>query len=200
MKIEISDKLVNRFKEACYCDVHDISSHIEHLIESKLSIDIDDLTGFQTRWSFISEVNMQILRKRSQSKILFNELFLCIDIDRLVDLLDYHGHLSGDEVLISVSKTLRNRYPNNRLCRWGGDEFVVWLKDNDTRPINLDDELCKKYRDIGIKRCVVDFSINDPESSNHRILHWVECNIDLGMIKASINGDRINCGNPPKPK
>ncbi len=197
MKIEISDKLVNKFKKKCFCNDQDIAAHIERLIESDLSENIDGLTGFQTQWSFIFEINNQILRNRGK-KIFFNELFLCVDIDRLKDFVDYYGHLSGDDVLVSVSKTLSQRFPKNRLCRWGGDEFVVWLTDDDIRPIKLEQELCKKYRDIGIKQCVVDVSIKDAESSNHRILHWITCNIDLGMIKASIKPTRIDCGNPPK--
>lgn len=199
MKIEISDKLVHRLKEECFCKEEDLSIHIERLIENELCKDIDGLTGFQAQFSFISKINLKILNQLGKNN-LFDATFLCIDIDRLVNLIDQYGHLSGDEVLLSVANTLKKNYPNCSLCRWGGDEFVVWVNNKEIRPICLDDKFCKKYNDIGIKQCVVDVSITDTSSSNHRILHWIICNIYLGMIRASIKGASITCGNPPKPK
>ena len=53
---------------------------------------------------------------------------LLIDIDHFKRVNDEHGHLVGDEMLISVADTLRRRLRRDDLvARWGGEEFLVLL-------------------------------------------------------------------------
>ena len=53
---------------------------------------------------------------------------LLIDIDHFKRVNDEHGHLMGDEVLISVADALRRRLRRDDLvARWGGEEFLVLL-------------------------------------------------------------------------
>lgn len=53
-----------------------------------------------------------------------------IDIDSFKQINDQFGHLYGDEVLILVSNILRKNFRHtDRLFRYGGEEFIVLLKE-----------------------------------------------------------------------
>jgi diguanylate cyclase (GGDEF)-like protein len=52
-----------------------------------------------------------------------------IDIDHFKRVNDGHGHLIGDEVLLLVSRLLRNCFRfDDQLYRFGGEEFVVLMR------------------------------------------------------------------------
>ena len=51
-----------------------------------------------------------------------------IDIDYFKDVNDTYGHLAGDNVLISISKVLKNiTRADDIIVRWGGEEFLIIL-------------------------------------------------------------------------
>lgn len=55
---------------------------------------------------------------------------LVIDIDRFKEINDSFGHLAGDHVLQAVARRLTASVrPDDAVTRYGGDEFVVLLKD-----------------------------------------------------------------------
>ena len=55
---------------------------------------------------------------------------LMIDIDHFKQVNDTYGHLAGDDVIRQVATILRlNVRPDDIVCRFGGEEFVVFLKD-----------------------------------------------------------------------
>ena len=52
-----------------------------------------------------------------------------IDIDHFKRVNDSHGHLMGDEVLLLLSRLMRNSFRfHDRLYRFGGEEFVVLMR------------------------------------------------------------------------
>lgn len=56
---------------------------------------------------------------------------LFMDIDHFKPVNDLHGHNTGDQVLVMVAETLRsNLRASDIIVRWGGEEFVVLLRDN----------------------------------------------------------------------
>ncbi len=53
-----------------------------------------------------------------------------VDIDDFKLLNDAHGHLAGDDVLMFISNLLRSNLRRTDLVfRWGGEEFLILLKD-----------------------------------------------------------------------
>ena len=55
-----------------------------------------------------------------------------IDIDHFKRVNDVHGHLIGDEVLLLVARIMRSTFRyDDRLYRFGGEEFVVLLSAPD---------------------------------------------------------------------
>lgn len=60
--------------------------------------------------------------------------FIFMDIDRFKLVNDTYGHSVGDKVLLMVSRTVANLLRHLDLfCRWGGDEFVIYLPDVHTK-------------------------------------------------------------------
>jgi diguanylate cyclase (GGDEF)-like protein len=52
-----------------------------------------------------------------------------IDIDHFKQVNDQHGHLIGDEVLLLLSRVMRQSFRFlDKLYRFGGEEFVVLLR------------------------------------------------------------------------
>jgi len=55
---------------------------------------------------------------------------LMLDIDHFKTINDTFGHQAGDHVLIEVASRLRRSLRgNDMVARWGGEEFVVLLRD-----------------------------------------------------------------------
>ncbi len=83
----------------------------------------DVMTGLPNRLALeerLTPLLEQALSKKESVAVLF------IDIDRFKNINDTLGHRTGDELLKSVSKRLRDRLSENAaIYRPGGDEFVV---------------------------------------------------------------------------
>ena len=89
----------------------------------------DHLTGLYNRRTMTEHVMTML----SDYKIT-NQPFSVIvcDIDDFKILNDTYGHKCGDEVLKTISTTLSNLIRDKDfLCRWGGEEFLVLLRNTD---------------------------------------------------------------------
>ena len=51
------------------------------------------------------------------------------DLDDFKRVNDSYGHEAGDEVLKHATTIIRQELPGCDICRWGGEEFVILLKD-----------------------------------------------------------------------
>lgn len=84
----------------------------------------DSLTGLANRHSFEMQVERYLDpsgRRPPDSVILF-------DLDQLKQINDEHGHFTGDEVIRGVAALARRvMRSTDVICRWGGEEFVIWL-------------------------------------------------------------------------
>ena len=57
---------------------------------------------------------------------------LMVDIDHFKSVNDTHGHFAGDDVIATVAGLLKdNIRPADIVCRFGGEEFVVYLHEAD---------------------------------------------------------------------
>tara|TARA_R110000868_G_scaffold25293_4_gene98657 strand:+ start:176 stop:1651 length:1476 start_codon:yes stop_codon:yes gene_type:complete len=55
---------------------------------------------------------------------------LMLDLDNFKQLNDSQGHMAGDEMLRGFASDLRNTVrQSDIICRWGGEEFILLLKD-----------------------------------------------------------------------
>lgn len=102
----------------------------------------DTLTGLANRKTFEHSLSRLLAtvsseddtaRPGAQERRLgqARENWLCVvDIDHFKRINDRFGHLFGDEVLILVANLMRNSFrQQDRLFRFGGEEFVVLLRN-----------------------------------------------------------------------
>jgi diguanylate cyclase (GGDEF)-like protein len=87
----------------------------------------DALTGLVNRqaFDFLFAANLKdsVRRKTKFSAVIF-------DVDSFKAINDQHGHLAGDAVIKKVAELARTSVRGNDLVsRWGGEEFMVLLKD-----------------------------------------------------------------------
>ena len=86
----------------------------------------DPLTGLLNRYAFELVFNQsahEIQRARGSMAMIL------VDIDHFKCINDEHGHLAGDRVISRVGKVLRKGLrASDILCRWGGEEFLILLK------------------------------------------------------------------------
>ena len=87
----------------------------------------DTLTKLPNRPSFIRDIE-QTIKETKESNSIFSIVFL--DIDYFKSINDNYGHEVGDIVLNHFSSTIKNEISSgDTLARFGGDEFVLLLKD-----------------------------------------------------------------------
>lgn len=81
----------------------------------------DTLTGLYNRASLTAQLETALRESAGKrTAVLF------IDLDKFKEVNDVRGHCAGDHVLKTVSERLLSRLgPQDKLARWGGDEFVV---------------------------------------------------------------------------
>jgi diguanylate cyclase (GGDEF)-like protein len=88
---------------------------------------IDALTGLYNR-----RVLMRYLEKEIEKTKRDGTPFalMLADVDRFKQTNDRHGHAAGDRVLVRIAEILRQETRRaDILCRHGGDEFVVLLRE-----------------------------------------------------------------------
>jgi diguanylate cyclase (GGDEF)-like protein len=103
----------------------------------------DQLTGLHNRRYLLDRVAEESRRRghehsRRRAKDRTGSAgVLMIDVDHFKTINDTHGHPAGDAALNQVAKVLRQCVRgDDKLARWGGDEFLVLLPHVDTERIH----------------------------------------------------------------
>jgi len=90
----------------------------------------DSLTGLLNRRAFEEILSREMHRSKHSEEPL---AILLVDIDRFKEVNDTWGHQAGDEVIRRVAMALQNSLrPGDALSRFGGEEFVILLRDATT--------------------------------------------------------------------
>lgn len=91
----------------------------------------DELTGLMNRKTFEESI-VKLYQSSAFSDLLESQSnwIAIIDLDHFKAINDTVGHLYGDEVLIHVSRVLRQTFrQDDMLFRFGGEEFVVLMRN-----------------------------------------------------------------------
>ncbi len=92
------------------------------ILELEKKVDTDTLTGLYNKLGFVKRVSQHLETHQSGA-------MLVIDLDNFKLINDNFGHLKGDELLHSFAKLLEEQLrPLDILGRFGGDEFVIFLR------------------------------------------------------------------------
>lgn len=93
----------------------------------KLKVITDPLTGAFNRRFMLEQMEKEIQRY-NRTKSSFSIVMLDIDHFKLVN--DNFGHNVGDIVLKKLVQTVKEKIrKTDILCRWGGEEFIIFLPD-----------------------------------------------------------------------
>ncbi|MEW6163509.1 MAG: diguanylate cyclase [Pseudomonadota bacterium] len=88
----------------------------------------DPLTGISNRLRFAQVLDEEAQRKRRNQTAMALVLF---DIDRFKRINDKFGHGTGDAVLKQLVRLVRTEVrATDFLGRWGGEEFILLLRDD----------------------------------------------------------------------
>lgn len=127
----------------------------------------DSLTRLYNRTAFLSAVE-RVEQDFNQHHITGFAIFF-IDLDGFKNINDTLGHNAGDNVLVNISERLKScNAADTLMCRWGGDEFILLVKENRhqtiralaqkitatlSQPIDLGDQTITLNATIGISVC-----------------------------------------------
>ena len=174
-----------------YFSVRLIKNYISNNKELIDSTKIDLLTNLYNRHHFLAEINEQITKHpRSLLAVAF------IDIDYFKSINDRYGHVLADKLLIDFSRKLSSLLVNVDHClsRFGGDEFVLLVKNMDKHEIkelmeNILNAVNSNYYPQHDKEIWLSSSIGvslypDDATSIEMLLH----NSDLAMYQAKTDG------------
>ncbi|PSS57180.1 GGDEF domain-containing protein [Pseudomonas sp. BBP2017] len=162
---------------------------------------LDSLTGLPNRRGFDLLAAQALQEAQREPKPL---VALLIDLDHFKQLNDTHGHLAGDEVLRQFALVLENCLRQaDIICRWGGEEFIVLLKDTDAvhaqevaeklrlhteqRVFNFADKAIKLTTSIGL-------SSLQPEDTLHSLI----ARADQALYRAKQSGRNRVCVEMPR--
>lgn len=107
----------------------DITELKYHKEQNKKLIDIslhDTVTGIYNRHA-AEKIIQEYLENDNTSE---PGCLLVIDIDHFKNVNDTYGHSVGDQVLRFLAQSMRDIFRSeDTICRWGGDEFVVFMRN-----------------------------------------------------------------------
>ncbi len=169
--------------------------HLEKALKeiTKLAT-IDKLTSINNRYK-IDDILSAEVEKAKETNRPFSVIM--IDIDDFKRVNDTFGHHQGDVVLKEIALTLKEQMAEKDILgRWGGEEFLVVLKDQEKNDAIGLAERCRKaleYADFtGVDKLTGSFGVAEyqqGESQNMIILR-----ADQALYRAKQNGkNRIEC-------
>jgi diguanylate cyclase (GGDEF)-like protein len=109
--------------ESANAQLHEAQDRLRHLAQT------DPLTGVYNRHAF-REICDRDLKKIRTSHC--PDALGLLDIDNLKKINDLGGHSRGDEVLRLVAQTISSMVRGDDcLVRWGGDEFLLLMRETE---------------------------------------------------------------------
>jgi len=150
----------------------------------------DELTGLLNRRAILEYGNNEWQRAKR-----FNRPFCCLlfDIDHFKSVNDTLGHAAGDEVLKTISSTVKNSLrKTDAFGRFGGEEFLLIATETELQQAEV---LAERIRQTientsyeGITDRHVTVSIGVAPMQNESSLEDLIAHADLALYQAKENG------------
>ncbi len=147
------------------------------------------LTGCKTRGAFRRDLNRDTWAERSSDRSLYEQTFLCLDIDNFKRFMDHEGFGRLDEVLASIGNQLLKHFGEADTYRYGGDEFVVRLRSRDVWVPTVPDAITLKWAAAEVR-------VHRNKDRNHHLNGWIEHHIAGAILAARNDGTRLRVLTP----
>lgn len=83
----------------------------------------DELTGLYNRHYVAEKIETEFVESTGQDALIM------VDVDNFKHINDSYGHDAGDTVLVCISSIMESICWRHRATRWGGEEFLIVLRD-----------------------------------------------------------------------
>lgn len=118
LKVGANDFLTKPLnQEEFYCRLHSTLNALDAERQAYQLANTDYLTGCWNRRYFFEH---PLAKQHNPDMCL-----AVLDLDHFKRLNDAFGHLAGDQILKSFAKILTEHFPDDLICRFGGEEFCV---------------------------------------------------------------------------
>jgi diguanylate cyclase (GGDEF)-like protein len=156
----------------------------------------DELTGLYNRRYIMDQIKKKVEANSRKPLVV-----VMLDIDNFKRINDTYGHLTGDEVLRTLSVIIKKSIRYSDLAgRYGGEEFLILLPDSEKQTgIQIIERISERLREksISITESPVTFSAGAIEVLSESKIDYLEviAKADALMYTAKVNGkNRIESG------
>ncbi|MDM7859054.1 EAL domain-containing protein [Alteromonas sp. ASW11-36] len=152
-------------------------TRIKYLLQTNEDLALhDSLTGLPNRQYFWQTLE-QSIRAEEHFFVMY------VDIDKFKNINELHGHLTGDSMLISVSKRIKKRLQRSDfLARIGADEFAIVIKPSPDIELEPGSDILDRVTDIAAV-------LREDSRSPHFTERDERCNLPLRIGIASYPAD-----------
>lgn len=121
--------------------------------------------------------------------LLFVDIAIAMyDLDKFKRINDMYGHSAGDEALVAVSEAVRSRLCEDEiLVRWGGEEFIVIMKQNERRFEEHAQEIREAVEQLQLETGTVTISVGVAECSKENYQETIK-HADTALYRAKNMG------------
>jgi diguanylate cyclase (GGDEF)-like protein len=151
-------------------------------------VEFDSLTQIYNKSAAFEKIEYMLNQGYS------NVCFAVIDIDNFKQFNDLYGHINGDEVLNTTAFLLKSYFPEAIIGRFGGDEFIVFIRDYKKPDITCEFESLTNnaYLNVGNEEKIkISYSIGIVCTENVLTITELFSEADSIMYDAKKNGK--NC-------
>ncbi|MEG2015251.1 MAG: GGDEF domain-containing protein, partial [Clostridia bacterium] len=143
--IEKSKNIVSLLMALTYFITASIQAYNDKKLLEKLSY-VDSMSGLKNRNAYILDIDNYKNNKENQKVGV-----VYIDINRLKEINDNFGHLSGDKTIVTTAKCISKIFCEYNVYRTGGDEFVIICYDIEEKEFSTKvEELLALFEEVKI--------------------------------------------------
>lgn len=132
-----------------------------------------------------------LIEQRLHSSVFFSVLL--VDIDHFKSINDAHGHNIGDIVLARVAQTLQSHLrPIDFAARWGGEEFLVLVHENDKENVlRLAERLRREIENLQVESIRLTISVGATIRRKEDTLTTLVERADIALYAAKQGGRNL---------
>lgn len=182
MEISLNQKVLSRNDEIGELGFHsvEISRNITALMNT------DPLTHLMNRRSGVRLLESTCRRSVKDTRPLTLAMG---DIDFFKRVNDTYGHAAGDDVLIKVSRTIKELCPDpDRAMRWGGEEFLLVLNKDRAQALETLEQIRSRVEALvfqseeGTFRVTITFGVAsfEPGEDFQKTIRRADANLYIG--------------------